>query len=157
VSPTGCWRVDYEGRVDHPDAGGEVLAPVVREGVPAVAGAVAHLGGDPDLERAPLGASCERVEFAVEPVGLAAEDRGNLAASHVGKVRAGVVDLLGAVEPGAVVDPDGVGVLVLDDGSVHECAEVAYGLVVQVAGGDPLGDRRARPARAFPPRLPSHP
>ena len=52
-----------------------------------------------------------------------------------------MVDLLGGVEQGAVVDPDGVGVLVLDDGAVHERAEVAQRLVVQVAGGDPLRDR----------------
>ena len=41
----------------------------------------------------------------------------------------------------AVVDPHGVGVLVLDDGAVHERAEVAQRLVVQVGAGDPLGDR----------------
>ena len=52
-----------------------------------------------------------------------------------------MLDLLGGVEHRAVVDPDGVGVLVLDDGAVHERAEVAQRLVVQVAGGDPLGDR----------------
>ena len=52
-----------------------------------------------------------------------------------------MLDLLGGVEHGAVVDPDGVGVLVLDDGAVHERAEVALGLVVQVGAGDPPGDR----------------
>ena len=52
-----------------------------------------------------------------------------------------MVDLLGGVEQGAVVDANGVGVLVFDDGAVHERAEVAQRLVVQVAGGDPLGDR----------------
>ena len=41
----------------------------------------------------------------------------------------------------AVVDPDGVGVLVLDDGAVHERAEVLQRLVVQVGAGDPLRDR----------------
>ena len=40
----------------------------------------------------------------------------------------------------AVVDPDGVGVLVLDDGAVHERAEVLQRLVVQVGAGDPLRD-----------------
>jgi hypothetical protein len=53
-------------------------------------------------------------------------------------VDARVVDLFGAVEQCAV--PDGVGVLVLDDGAVHEGAEVAQRVVVEVAGGDPLGD-----------------
>ena len=111
------------------------------EGVAAVAGAVADLGGDAELGRPRLGAGGERVELAVEPLGLAAEDRRELPPSVVVQVRAGVVDLLGGVEQGAVVDPDGVGVLVLDDGAVHERAEVAQRLVVQVAGGDPLGDR----------------
>ena len=79
---------------------------------------------------------------AVESLGLAAEDRRELPAVPPSfEVWAGVVDLLGGVEQGAVVDPDGVGVLVLDDGAVHERAEVAQRLVVQVAGGDPLGDR----------------
>ena len=59
----------------------------------------------------------------------------------VGQVRAGVLDLLGGVEQGAVVDAHGVGVLVLDDGAVHERAEVAQRLVVQVGAGDALGDR----------------
>ena len=52
-----------------------------------------------------------------------------------------MLDLLGGVEHGAVVDPDGVGVLVLDDGAVHERAEVLQRLVVQVGAGDPLRDR----------------
>ena len=50
-----------------------------------------------------------------------------------GEVGAGVLDLLGGVEHGAVVDPHRVCVLVLDHGAVHERAEVALGLVVQVA------------------------
>ena len=54
---------------------------------------------------------------------------------------AGVLDLLGGVEQRAVVDPDGVGVLVFDDGAVHERADVAQRLVVQVAAGDAGGDR----------------
>ena len=113
----------------------------MREGVPAVAGAVADLGGDSELGEPRPGAGNERVELAVEPLGLAAEDRGDLAAARVGQVRAGVVDLLGGVEQRSVVDPDGIGVLVFDDGAVHERAEVLECLVVQVAGGDPLGDR----------------
>ena len=113
----------------------------MREGVAAVAGAVADLGRDSELGGPRPGASCERVELAVEPLGLAAQDRRELPPSVVVQVRPGVVDLLGGVEQGAVVDPDGVGVLVLDDGAVHERTEVAQRLVVQVAGGDPLRDR----------------
>ena len=134
-------EVDHEHRVDHPDAGGEVPPSVMREGVTAVAGAVADLGGDAELGGPRPGAGGECVELAIEPVGLAAQDRRELPPSVVVQVRAGVVDPLGGVEQGAVVDPDGVGVLVLDDGAVHERAEVAQRLVVQVAGGDPLGDR----------------
>ena len=48
------------------------------------------------------------------------------------EVLAGVRDLLGGVEHRAVVDPDGVRVLVLDDGAVHERPEVLERLVVQV-------------------------
>ena len=66
--------------------------------------------------------------------------RRDLPLSVGGQVRARVLDLLGAVEHRAVVDPDGVGVLVLDDGAVHERAEVLERLVVQVVGGDPLRD-----------------
>jgi len=55
-------------------------------------------------------------------------------------VRAGTLDVLGGVEHGAVVDADGVGVLVFDDRAVHEGAEVAQGAVVQVGAGDALGD-----------------
>ena len=47
-------------------AGGEVLAAVVDERVAAVAGAVADLAGDADLERPRPGAGGERVELAVE-------------------------------------------------------------------------------------------
>ena len=53
-----------------------------------------------------------------------------------------MVDLFGGVEQGAVVDADGVGVFVLDDGAVHEGAEVAQRAVVQIARGDPFGDGR---------------
>ena len=53
---------------------------------------------------------------------------------------AGLFDLVGAVEQRAVVDADGVGVLVLDNGAVHEGAEVAQRLLVQVSGRDALGD-----------------
>jgi hypothetical protein len=55
-------------------------------------------------------------------------------------VAAGVLDLLGAVEQRAIVDPHGVGVLVLDDGAVHERPHVAQGRVVEVGAGDPLRD-----------------
>ena len=57
---------------------------------------------------------------------------GELLAAGGGEVGAGVLDLLGGVEQGAVVDPHRVGVLVLDHGAVHERAEVAQRLVVQV-------------------------
>ena len=118
------------------------MAAVVDEGVAAVAGAVAHLAGDAEFERPGPGAGGERVELAVEPLELAAEDHGDLSLAGVGQVAAGVFDLFGGVEQGAVVDPDGVRVLVLDDGAVHERAEVLQRLVVQVAGGDPLRDGR---------------
>ena len=76
-------------------------------------------------------------------VELAAEDAARPASRPVlVEVGAGVLDVLGGVEQRAVVDPDGVGVLVLDDGAVHERAEVAQRLVVQVAAGDARGDRR---------------
>jgi hypothetical protein len=41
---------------------------------------------------------------------------------------------------GAVVDPHSVGLLVLDDGAVHERPEVLQRLVVQVGAGDPFRD-----------------
>ena len=53
------------------------------------------------------------------------------------EVRSGVLDLLIAVEQRAVVDSHRVGVLVLDDGAVHERAEVLERLVVELGGGDP--------------------
>jgi integrase len=49
-----------------------------------------------------------------------------------------VVDLLGGVEHRAVADPDGVGVLVLDDGAVHERPEVLEDGVLEVGAGDRL-------------------
>ena len=73
-------------------------------------------------------------------LGFAGEDVRELVAVGGGEVRAGVLDLLGGVEHGAVVDADGVGVLVFDDRAVHKGAEVAQGVVVQVGGGDALGD-----------------
>ena len=48
--------------------------------------------------------------------------------------------VVGGVEDGAVVDADGVGVLVFDDGAVHERAEVPQRAVVQVGAGDAFGD-----------------
>ena len=65
---------------------------------------------------------------------------GELFSRGGGEVRAGALDLLGGVEERAVVDADGVGVLVFDDRAVHERAEVASGAVVQVGAGDSLGD-----------------
>ena len=113
----------------------------MHERVSAVAGAVAHIAGDAELERPALGAGGERVELGVEPLELAAQDRGDLALAVGGQVGAGVLDLLCGVEHRAVVDPHGVRVLVLDDGAVHERAEVLQRLVVQVGAGDPLCDR----------------
>ena len=49
-------------------------------------------------------------------------------------------DLLCGVEQRAVVDPHGVGVLVLDDGAVDERPEVLHRFVVEVGAGDPLRD-----------------
>ena len=72
-------EVEHEGGVDDPDAGGEVAPALVHERVAAVAGAVAHLAGDAQLRGPGLGAGGERVELAVEPLELAAEDRRDLA------------------------------------------------------------------------------
>ena len=79
-----------------------------------------------------LGARGQRVELLLELVGLAAEDRGELRCGLAGQVGARLLDLLVAVEHRAVVDPDRVGVLVLDDGAVHERAEVFERLVVEL-------------------------
>ena len=134
-------EVEHEGRVDDPDTGGEVLPAVVHEGVAAVARAVADLGVMRSLSARALARAASASSSRSSRCTLAAEDRGDLSLAAIGQVRSGVVDLFGGVEHGAVVDPDGVGVLVLDDGAVHERAEVAERLVVQVAGGDPLRDR----------------
>src|SRR5579884_1307024 len=96
-------EVEDERGVDDPDAGGEVLSAVVHERVAAVAGAIADLSGDADLQRPRLGAGRQRVELGVETVGLAAEDRGDLPLLLGAEVLAGVSDLLGRVEYGAVV------------------------------------------------------
>ena len=136
--------VEREDGVDDPDAGGEVGSAVVDVGVAAGAGAVAQLGRDVQLERPAAGAGGEGVELGVELVGLAAEDRRGLPLAGGGEVGAGVFDLLAAVQERAVVDADGVGVLVFDDGAVHEGAEVADGAVVQVGGGDAARDRRGQ-------------
>jgi hypothetical protein len=62
-------EVEHEGRVDDPDPGGEVASALVHESVPAVAGAVAHVAGDAELQRPSLGAGGERVELGVEALG----------------------------------------------------------------------------------------
>jgi hypothetical protein len=133
-------EVQHEGGVDDPDTGGEVRPAVVHEGVAAVAGAVADLRRDAELERPCPRAGRERVELSVESLHLAPEDRGDLFLAATGQVRSGEVDLFGGVEHGAVVDPDGVGVLVFDDGAVYERPEIADRLVVQLAARDALGD-----------------
>src|SRR3954447_25190997 len=136
--------VEHEHRVDHPDAGGEVLAALEHPAVASVGGAVAQRPVDAQLERGALGAGGECVELGVELLGLAAERGGRFGVALGGEVVAGVLDLLGGVEQDAVVDPDRVDVLVLDDGAVDEAAEVAERLVVQLAGahagGDGLGE-----------------
>ena len=132
--------VEHEHRVDDPDAGGEVLAALEHPAVAAVGGAVAQRPVDAQLERAAAGAGGERVELGVELLGLAAERGGGLGVALGAEVVARVLDLLGAVEQDAVVDPDGVDALVLDDGAVDEAAEVAQRLVVQLAGGHARGD-----------------
>ena len=84
------------------------------EGVPAVASAVADLTRDADLERSRPGPCGEGVELAVQLVRLAAKQPHYLPLAIGGKVDPRVVDLFGAVEQRAVVDPDGVGALVLE-------------------------------------------
>ena len=133
-------EVDHEDGVDDPDAVGEVLSARVDVGEASGAGALAGLRGDRDLERLGLGAGGERVELAVDLAGFAGEDSGRAVLARWGEVRAGALDLFGGVEEGAVVDADGVGVLVFDDRAVHERAEVAQCAVVQVGAGDALGD-----------------
>ena len=135
------YEVEHEGGVDDPDPGGEVASALVDECVSTVAGAVAYIGGDVELECPALGAGGERVELGVEPLELTAQDGGELAMAVGGEVGAGVLDLLCGVEHRAVVDSHGVRVLVFDDGAMDERAEVPQRLVVQVAGRDPLGDR----------------
>ena len=134
-------EVDHEQGVDDPDAVGEVLSALVDVGEASDAGAFAGFRGDLDLERLGLGAGGECVELAVELVVLAGEDLGELFSRGGGELGAGALDLLGGVEHCAVVDADGVGVLVFDDRAVHERAEVAQCTVVQVGAGDALGDR----------------
>ena len=75
-------EVEHERWVDDPDPGREVASALVHERISAVAGAVAHVAGDAELQRPALGARGERVERAVEPLGLAAEDAARSAAGH---------------------------------------------------------------------------
>jgi hypothetical protein len=118
-------EVDDEQGVDDPDAVGEVLSALVDVGEASGAGAVAGLRCDRELEGLGLRAGGERVEFAVELVWFAGEDVCELFSLGGGEVRAGTLDVLGGVEHCAVVDADGVGVLVFDDRAVHERAEVS--------------------------------
>ena len=135
-----AYDVEHEDWVDDPNGGGEVAAALVDVGVAAGAGAVAQRCVDADLERLALGAGGQRVELALELGELAAEHAGGLLLRRRCEVGAGLLDLVGGVEQRAVVDADRVRVLVLDDGAVHEGAEVAQRLFVQVGGGDALGD-----------------
>ena len=64
-----------------------------------------------------------------------------------GELGAGARDLLDGVEQRAVVDAHGVGVLVLDEGAVHEGAEVAQRAVVQLGAGDARRDGRGERGR----------
>ena len=116
-------------------------AAVVHEREAPGARALADLVGDRDLQRAVLAARAQRVELAVELGRLAGEQPGSLLASRVVEVGAGALCVLGGVEQGAVVDPHGVGVLVLQERPVHERAHVTQRLVVQVAAGHARGDR----------------
>jgi hypothetical protein len=134
-------HVEHEDGVDHPDAGGEVAAALMHVGVAADAGTVAQRGVDPDAHRAAAGAHGERVQARVELVVGAAEQAGGLAAAGGGQVRSCVRELGVGLEQGALVDPDGVGGVVLDDRAVHEGAHVAQRGVVQVGRRDALRDR----------------
>ena len=134
-------EVEREGGFDDPDPGREVGSALVHERISAVAGAVAHIARDAELERPVLGACGERVEHGVEPLELAAQDRGELALAVGCGVGAGVLELLRGVEHRAVADPHGVRVLVLDDGAVDKRAEVLQRLVAQVGAGDPFCGR----------------
>ena len=87
----------------------------------------------------------KRIQLLVDLLVFAPEDLRERAAVCVCEVRAGVLDLVGGVKDGAVVDPDRVGVFVFDDRAVHERAEVPAGVVVQVGAGDPGGDRLGQP------------
>jgi hypothetical protein len=132
--------VEHEQRVDGPDAAREVAAAVERPRVASVGGAVAQPGVDPELQRARAGLRRQGVELAVEPFRRAAEQARGLPARSRGEVGAGALERLGGVEQGAVVDPDRVDALVLDDGPVHERAEVSQRALVQVGAGDAGGD-----------------
>ena len=139
------WRTtsSMNTRVDDPDAGGEVGAAVEHVGVAAVGGAVAQRGVDAQLERARAGLRRRARRARVELVGRAAEHAGGLRAARGGEVRAGARRAASAASSRA---PSSIRTaytrLVLDDGAVHEGAEVAQRRVVQLAGGDP---RRRRP------------
>ena len=68
-------EVEDECWVDDPDPGREVASAVVDVGVAAVAGAVADVAGDADLQRSGLCPGGEGVELCVEALELAAQDR----------------------------------------------------------------------------------
>ena len=72
-------EIEHEGGVDDPDPGGEVLPAVVDVGVATVAGSVAHVAGDADLQRPGLCPGGEGVELCVEAVERAAENVRDLA------------------------------------------------------------------------------
>jgi hypothetical protein len=112
--------IEHEHRVDHLDGGGEVLAALEHPAVASVGDAVARRAVDAQLQRAAPRPSRERIELGVELLGLAAERGGRLAVALEAEVVARVLDLLGVVEQDAVVDPDRVDALVLDDGAVDE-------------------------------------
>ena len=124
-------------------ASGEVRPAVVDVRVPAVAGAVAGLAGDAAPSALASSARAASVSSSRSSLPeLAAEERRRAARCPAfGEVPTCLLDLFGAVEEGAVVDPDGVGVLVLDDGAVHEGAHVLERLVVQIVGRDPRSRR----------------
>jgi hypothetical protein len=64
------YEVEHEAGVDDPDPGREVLPAVVDVGLAGVAGSVANVAGDPDLQRSGLCAGGEGVELCVEARGF---------------------------------------------------------------------------------------
>ena len=118
--------------------GGEVGPPLVDVCVAPVAGAVAGLARDLHLRCSRFRPGCECVEFAGP--NFAAEDGRELLSPGLGEVLGARRPPSAAVEECPVVDPDGLRLLVFDDGAVDEGAHVAQGRVVQIGAREPLRD-----------------